>query len=130
MITVLFFDEIHRFTKAPQDALLPGVGEPLRFWWRLRREPVVQHYFAAAFALAAVGAGSFVEQSDIEHLIDVRWLTRAVLAARWLMRMRAPRRQFLEAILLPLTAGGGGCDCVSVRLRTPVSASIRSWPRR
>ena len=28
--TVLFLDEIHRFTKAQQDALLPGRGEPAR----------------------------------------------------------------------------------------------------
>ena len=26
--TVLFIDEIHRFSKAQQDALLPGGGEP------------------------------------------------------------------------------------------------------
>jgi replication-associated recombination protein RarA len=39
--TVLFVDEIHRFSKAQQDALLPGVGEPLGHAWsaRPRRTP-------------------------------------------------------------------------------------------
>ena len=57
--TVLFLDEIHRFTKAQQDALLPGVENRWVILVAATTEnPSFTHYFAAAFALAAA-AGSF-----------------------------------------------------------------------
>ena len=57
--TVLFLDEIHRFTKAQQDALLPGVENRLdRPGRRDHREPVVQRHRAAAVPLAAAHAGA------------------------------------------------------------------------
>ena len=52
--TVLFLDEIHRFTKAQQDALLPGRREPPgRARRRDHREPVVLGHRPAAVALDA-----------------------------------------------------------------------------
>ena len=52
--TVLFLDEIHRFTKAQQDALLPARGEPLGAARRRDdREPVLLGGRPAAVAVAA-----------------------------------------------------------------------------
>ncbi len=52
--TVLFIDEVHRFTKAQQDALLPGRGEPLGLVHRRDHgEPVVLGGRPAAVAVAA-----------------------------------------------------------------------------
>ena len=52
--TVLFVDEVHRFTKAQQDALLPGRREPLGDAGRRHhREPVLLGDLPAAVALAA-----------------------------------------------------------------------------
>ena len=55
--TVLFVDEVHRFTKAQQDALLPGRREPLGHAGRGDdREPVLLGDLAAAVAVAAADA--------------------------------------------------------------------------
>ena len=57
--TVLFVDEVHRFSKAQQDALLPGRREPLGDPGRgHHREPVLLGDLAAAVALAAADAWS------------------------------------------------------------------------
>ena len=52
--TVLFVDEVHRFTKAQQDALLPRRREPLGHAGRGDHgEPVLLGHLAAAVAVAA-----------------------------------------------------------------------------
>ena len=57
--TVLFVDEVHRFTKAQQDALLPGGGEPLGDAGRRdHREPVLLGDLAAAVPLACCSPSS------------------------------------------------------------------------
>ena len=70
--TVLFLDEIHRFTKAQQDALLPGVEN--RWVDAGRRdhgEPVVLGDRAAAVALAAAHPASRSTDDDVAR----RWST-------------------------------------------------------
>ena len=56
--TVLFVDEVHRFSKAQQDALLPGRREPLGDPGRGDdREPLLLRHLAAAVAQPAAAAG-------------------------------------------------------------------------
>ena len=56
--TVLFVDEVHRFSKAQQDALLPGRREPLGHPGRRdHREPVLLGDLPAALAQPAAAAG-------------------------------------------------------------------------
>ena len=55
--TILFLDEIHRFNKAQQDALLPGVEEGLADADRRDdREPVLRGQLGAALARADLRA--------------------------------------------------------------------------
>ena len=55
--TILFLDEVHRFNKAQQDALLPAVESGLLVLVGCHhREPVLRGQPAAAVALDAVPA--------------------------------------------------------------------------
>ena len=69
--TVLFLDEIHRFTKAQQDALLPGRRERLG---HPRRgddgEPVVLGDLAAAVPLAAADPRAAHRRGPRRLLVD------------------------------------------------------------
>ncbi len=57
--TVLFIDEVHRFSKTQQDALLPAVENRLvTLDRRDHREPVLLGDLAAAVALAAAHPAS------------------------------------------------------------------------
>ena len=64
--TVLFVDEVHRFSKAQQDALLPGRGEPLGDPGRRdHREPVLLGDLPAAVAQPAAAAWSSLTDDDV-----------------------------------------------------------------
>ena len=67
--TILFLDEIHRFNKAQQDALLPGVEEGLADADRRDdREPVLRGQLGAALARADLRARAAL---DVETLRGV-----------------------------------------------------------
>ena len=61
--TVLFIDEVHRFSKTQQDALLPGGGEPLGVVHRRdHREPVLLGGLAAPVPVAAAHPAAAVRR--------------------------------------------------------------------
>ncbi len=81
--TVLFLDEIHRFTKAQQDALLPGCREPPgRAGRRDHREPVVLGHRAAAVALDAGHPACRSPTTTSPTCSPPRWPTRAASTGR------------------------------------------------
>ena len=75
--TVLFLDEVHRFTKTQQDALLPA----WRTGWSCssRRPPrtLLLRDLPAALPLAAGHSASLSTDDDIAELVDRAWPTRA-----------------------------------------------------
>ena len=61
--TVLFIDEVHRFSKTQQDALLPGGGEPLGLVHRRHHgEPVLLGGLTAAVPVAAADPAAAVRR--------------------------------------------------------------------
>ena len=114
--TVLFLDEIHRFTKAQQDALLPGVENR---WVILVAATTENPSFSIISPLLRVSLLLRVhslEQSDIERLID-----RALADPRGFdgaAVIDEDARAHLAAVSggdarrSPDFPGGGGCDCV------------------
>ena len=81
--TVLFVDEVHRFNKAQQDALLPAVENR---WVSLRRrhhrEPVLLGHQPAAVALAAAHPGAARATTTCARSSTGRSPTSAASAAR------------------------------------------------
>ena len=68
--TVLFLDEIHRFNKAQQDALLPAVEEGLADADRGDdREPLLRGQLGAALALPDLRAASRSTPEQVEELL-------------------------------------------------------------
>ena len=111
--TVLFVDEVHRFTKAQQDALLPGVENR---WVTLvaatTENPFFSRHLAAAVAVAAAHPGA----------ADRRRHPRRG-AARADRRARARRRGQLDAEALEPPGPAG-------RRRRPTGADLPGGRRR
>lgn len=68
--TVLFLDEIHRFTKAQQDALLPGVENRWVILVAATTENPSFSIISPLLSRSLLLRVHSLEQSDIEHLID------------------------------------------------------------
>ena len=68
--TVLFLDEIHRFTKAPQDALLPGVENRWVILVAATTENPSFSIISPLLSRSLLLRVHSLEQSDIEQLID------------------------------------------------------------
>ena len=68
--TVLFLDEIHRFTKAQQDALLPGVENRWVILVAATTENPSFSVISPLLSRSLLLRVHSLEQSDIEHLID------------------------------------------------------------
>lgn len=68
--TVLFLDEIHRFTKARQDALLPGVENRWVILVAATTENPSFSIISPLLSRSLLLRVHSLEQSDIEHLID------------------------------------------------------------
>ena len=68
--TVLFLDEIHRFTKAQQDALLPGVENRWVILVAATTENPSFSIISPLLSRSLLLRVHPLEQSDIEHLID------------------------------------------------------------
>ena len=68
--TVLFLDEIHRFTKAQQDALLPGVEKRWVILVAATTENPSFSIISPLLSRSLLLRVHSLEQSDIEHLID------------------------------------------------------------
>ena len=68
--TVLFLDEIHRFTKAQQDALLPGVENRWVILVAATTENPSFSIISPLLSRSLLLQVHSLEQSDIEHLID------------------------------------------------------------
>ena len=75
--TVLFLDEIHRFTKAQQDALLPGVENRWVILVAATTENPSFSIISPLLSRSLLLRVHSLEQADIEHLID-----RALAAPR------------------------------------------------
>ena len=68
--TVLFLDEIHRFTKAQQDALLPGVENRWVILVAATTENPSFSIISPLLSRSLLLRVHSLEQTDIEHLID------------------------------------------------------------
>ena len=68
--TVLFLDEIHRFTKAQQDALLPGVENRWVILVAATTENPSFSFISPLLSRSLLLRVHSLEQSDIERLID------------------------------------------------------------
>ena len=69
--TILFVDEIHRFNKAQQDALLPHVEDGTRHAHRRHhREPVVRGERGAALALPGGARSRALDEEELGTLVD------------------------------------------------------------
>lgn len=68
--TVLFLDEIHRFTKAQQDALLPGVENRWVILVAATTENPSFSIISPLLSRSLLLRVHSLEQADIEHLID------------------------------------------------------------
>lgn len=68
--TVLFLDEIHRFTKAQQDALLPGMENRWVILVAATTENPSFSIISPLLSRSLLLRVHSLEQSDIEHLID------------------------------------------------------------
>ena len=81
--TIFFLDEIHRFNKAQQDALLPAVEEGLRqARGRDHREPVLRGQLGAAVARAGVRAARARRRGRAARCCGARSATSAACATR------------------------------------------------
>ncbi len=109
--TIFFLDEIHRFNKAQQDALLPAVEEGLRHADRGDdREPVLRGQLGAALAHAGLRAAGALRRGR-----------RAAAAPRGRARRDPARRR---------PRRGGGVPRRALRRRRAHRARTRSsWPR-
>ena len=100
--TIFFLDEIHRFNKAQQDALLPAVEEGLvTLIGRDDREPVLRGQLGAALAHAALRAGGAERRGRRRAAAPRRSSAGECGEARRRRRRRVPRRPRAAATRAP-----------------------------